>query len=84
MDRNGDGGDTLNTTGLKEKGEAGEDEQEVIEVEEERERPRKGPINNNGRNTLGSHRRSYWRTNKWRESAASCGLLLSLHVEVNL
>ena len=35
MDRNGDGGDTLNTTGLKEKGEAGEDEQEVIEVEEE-------------------------------------------------
>jgi hypothetical protein len=35
LDRNGDGGDTLNTTGLKEKGEAGEDEQEVVEVEEE-------------------------------------------------
>ena len=33
MDRNGDGGDTLNTTGLKEKGEAGEDEREVIEEE---------------------------------------------------
>mmetsp|Transcript_8844 Transcript_8844/g.20821 ORF Transcript_8844/g.20821 Transcript_8844/m.20821 type:complete len:105 (-) Transcript_8844:189-503(-) len=35
LDRNGDGGDTLNTTGLKEKGEAGEDEQDVVEVEEE-------------------------------------------------
>jgi len=35
LDRNGDGGDTLNTTGLKGKGEAGEDEQDVVEVEEE-------------------------------------------------